>query len=55
MLLTTAFVNEDGAVAVVVMNQTAHGGQYSLVVGSSSVEIGSRPHSIQTVVFTVRE
>ena len=51
MLLTTAFVNEDGTVAVVVMNPTATGGQYNLVVGAASMEITSRPHSIQTVVF----
>jgi glucosylceramidase len=54
MLLTTAFVNEDGAVAVVVMNPTPRGGPYSLVVGSASVEISSPPHSIQTVVFKTR-
>jgi glucosylceramidase len=54
MLLTTAFVNEDGTLAVVVMNPTPHGGPYSLVVGSSSVEISSLPHSIQTVVFNAR-
>jgi glucosylceramidase len=51
MLLTTAFVNEDGTVAVVVMNPTPKGGQYFLTVGSASVEISARPHSIQTVVF----
>jgi len=51
MLLATAFVNQDGTVAVVVMNPTAIAGQYNLVVGTSSVEIKSRPHSIQTVVF----
>ena len=51
MLLTTAFVNEDGSVAVVVMNPTSKGGAYNLVVGASSVEIHSPPHSIQTVVF----
>jgi glucosylceramidase len=54
MLLTTAFVNEDGTVAVVVMNPTPKGGQYSLVVGAASVEISSRPHSIQTVVFKAK-
>ena len=54
MLLTTGFVNEDGTVAVVVMNPTPRGGQYSLVVGAASVEISSRPHSIQTVVFKAR-
>jgi hypothetical protein len=38
-------------VAVVVMNPTPKGGPYFIAVGSASVEIGSRPHSIQTVVF----
>lgn len=51
MLLATGFVNEDGSVAVVVMNPTDQGGGYHLTVGSSSVEIATRPHSIQTVVF----
>ncbi|MDH3290912.1 MAG: glycosyl hydrolase [Gemmatimonadota bacterium] len=51
MMLATAFVNEDGTVAVVVLNPTATGGQYYLTVGSSSVEVSSPPHSIQTVVF----
>jgi glucosylceramidase len=51
MLLATAFVNPDGTVAVVVMNQTAQGGQYQLTVGSSSARINAPPHSIQTVVF----
>ena len=51
MLLTTGFVNQDGKVVVVVMNPTAKGGPYNLTVGAASVEIESRPHSIQTVVF----
>jgi glucosylceramidase len=51
MLLTTGFVNDDGKVVVVVMNPTAKGGDYNVVVGSASVQISSRPHSIQTVVF----
>jgi len=51
MLLTTAFVNRDGKVVVVVMNPTAKGGPYNLTVGAVSVEINARPHSIQTVVF----
>jgi len=38
----------------VVMNPTPRGGQYAVVVGAASVEIGSRPHSIQTVVFKAR-
>ena len=50
-LLTTAFLNPDGKVAVVVMNPTANGGQYALTVGAFAVEITAPPHSIQTVVF----
>ncbi|HJQ65342.1 MAG TPA: glycoside hydrolase family 30 protein [Gemmatimonadales bacterium] len=50
-LLTTAFVNPDGTVAVVVMNPTANAAQYNLVVGAAAMEITARPHSIQTVVF----
>jgi glucosylceramidase len=51
MFLTTAFVNPDGKVVVVVMNPTAKAGEYNVVVGSTSVQVSSRPHSIQTVVF----
>lgn len=51
MLLATGFVNEDGSVAVVVMNQTERVGQYELVVGASSILVTTLPHSIQTVVF----
>jgi glucosylceramidase len=51
MLLATAFVNDDGSVAVVVMNPTSQGGQYHLTVGSFTVPINTLPHSIQTVVF----
>ena len=51
MLLTTAFQNPDGTVAVVVMNPTAKGGEYYLTVGASAVKVTTRPHSIQTVVF----
>jgi len=51
MLLTTAFVNADGTVVVVVMNPTSKSGDYNLAVGSASVQINARPHSIQTVVF----
>jgi glucosylceramidase len=51
MFLTTAFLNPDGKVVVVVMNPTSKAGDYNVVVGSTSVQISSRPHSIQTVVF----
>jgi glucosylceramidase len=51
MLLTTAFQNPDGTVAVVVMNPTPRGGEYYVTVGTSAIKVSSRPHSIQTVVF----
>jgi glucosylceramidase len=51
MLLSTAFVNEDGSVAVVVMNPTSQSGQFYLTVGGSAVAVDSPPHSIQTVIF----
>jgi glucosylceramidase len=50
-LLTTAFINEDGKVAVVVMNQTGKKTTYSMCIGTNSVEVTSLPHSIQTLVF----
>jgi glucosylceramidase len=51
MLLATGFVNEDGSVVVVVMNQHDDAGQYALTVGREAVEIDAPAHSIQTVVF----
>jgi glucosylceramidase len=50
-LLTTGFINEDGTVAVVVMNQSNRKIIYELVIRSSAAEITSLPHSIQTLVF----
>jgi glucosylceramidase len=51
MLLATAFVNQGGTVAVVVMNQTGRSGSYHLRIGSADVTVRSPAHSIQTVVF----
>ena len=51
MLLTTAFVNNDGKVVVIVMNNTDKKGKYNLCVGSDYAEIETLPHSIQTLVF----
>jgi hypothetical protein len=48
MLLTTAFINADGTVAVVVIIRRLVG-QYHLTIGA--FVIGCR-HSIQTVVFS---
>jgi len=48
--LTTAFINPDGKVAVVVMNQSNDKIPYRLWIAGQAAEITSLPHSIQTLV-----
>jgi glucosylceramidase len=50
-LLTTAFINEDGKVIIVVMNQSNKKAIYEMCIGSKSVEVTSLPHSIQTLII----
>lgn len=50
-LLTTAFVNPDGKIAVVVMNETGEKIPYRVYVGGQAVETVSLPHSIVTMVM----
>ncbi|MDQ6634839.1 MAG: glycosyl hydrolase [Gemmatimonadota bacterium] len=50
-LLSTAFVNPDGKVAVVVMNRGDQKVQYHLWVDGNAAEVSSLPHSIQTLVY----
>ena len=50
-LLSTAFVNPDGEVAVVVMNRTEQKIPYFLWLDGQAAEVDSLPHSIQTLVF----
>jgi glucosylceramidase len=50
-LLTTAFINQDGSVAVVVMNQGNKKTIFNLTVGQYAAELTSLPHSIQTIIF----
>jgi glucosylceramidase len=49
-LLTTAFVNTDGKIAVVVMNQSNDKIPYRLWLSGQAAEITSLPHSIQTLI-----
>ena len=49
-LLTTAFINEDGKVAVIVMNQSKLKITYNLCIGHNAAEVKILPHSIQTLV-----
>jgi glucosylceramidase len=48
--LTTAFVNPDGKIAVVVMNASNDQIPYRLWIAGQAAEIVSLPHSIQTLV-----
>jgi glucosylceramidase len=50
-LLSTAFVNPDGKVSVVVMNRGDKEIKYFLWVAGDAAEVTSLPHSIQTLVF----
>ncbi len=50
-LLSTAFINPDGKVSVVVMNQSDQKASYYLWVDGNAAEVSSLPHSIQTLVF----
>lgn len=50
-LLTTAFINKDKSIAVVVMNQSDQKMTYELMLGGKGMMIDSLPHSIQTVVI----
>jgi glucosylceramidase len=50
-LLTTGFINEDGKVIIVVMNQSEKKIKYNLCIGTSVAAVTSLPHSIQTLVI----
>ena len=50
-LLSTAFINPDGKVSVVVMNKGDQKLTYQLWMDGSAAEVSSPPHSIQTLVF----
>jgi glucosylceramidase len=49
-LLSTAFVNTDGSIAVVVMNQSGKNVTYNLCVDFKAVEVNIPPHAIQTLM-----
>ena len=50
-LLTTGFINEDGTVAIVVLNTGRNKITYNLCFGLQTVKVTSLPHSIQTLVI----
>ncbi|MFH1195743.1 MAG: glycoside hydrolase family 30 protein [bacterium] len=50
-LLSTSFVNENGRIATVVMNQSDLKITYKLYVDSNAVSVTIPPHAIQTLVY----
>ena len=50
-LISTSFLNQDGKVITVVMNQSNKKVIYSLCVGTNTTEISILPHAIQTLVY----
>jgi glucosylceramidase len=50
-LLTTSFLNKDGKVVTIVMNQTNQKVDYFLCIGTKATEVSILPHSIQTLIF----
>jgi glucosylceramidase len=50
-LLTTSFLNQDGKIVTIVMNQTNKKITYNLCVGKQATEVSILPHAIQTIVF----
>jgi glucosylceramidase len=50
-LLSTSFLNQDGKVITVVMNQSNKKVTYNLCIGTNATEVTILPHAIQTLVF----
>jgi glucosylceramidase len=50
-LLTTAFINTDGKIAVIVMNQSDKKVTYNLCIGTNAAVVNILPHAIQTLVL----
>jgi glucosylceramidase len=50
-LLTTSFLNTDGKLVVIVMNQSNQKVLYNLCIGTKAAEVTILPHAIQTLVL----
>ena len=50
-LLTTAFINPDGKIAVIVMNQSDKKVVYNLCIGTNASVVNILPHAIQTLIL----
>jgi len=50
-LSTTAFLNTDGSIVIIVMNSSEKEINYSLSIESKTAQLNTLPHSIQTIVI----
>lgn len=50
-LITTSFLNNDGKVVTIVMNQSGKKITYNLCIGTHATEVIILPHAIQTLVY----
>ena len=50
-LLSTSFMNDDGKIATIVMNQSDKTIAYKVFVGSKAVQETILPHAIQTLIY----
>ena len=50
-LISTSFLNQDGKVITVVMNQSNKKITYNLCIGTNATEVSILPHAIQTLVY----
>ncbi len=50
-LISTSFLNQDGKVITVVMNQSNKKLTYNLCIGTNATEVSILPHAIQTLVY----
>ncbi|MFZ2323401.1 MAG: glycoside hydrolase family 30 protein [Ignavibacteriaceae bacterium] len=50
-LLSTSFINADGKIATVVMNQSGVKINYKLYIGANAVKVVIPPHAIQTLIY----
>ncbi|MFN8239465.1 MAG: glycoside hydrolase family 30 protein [Bacteroidales bacterium] len=51
ILMATAFINPDGSIVAIVMNNSGKSVKYNLAVGNYNAALETLPHSIQTLVF----
>lgn len=54
-LRTTSFLNEDGSIIIIIMNQGEGKAAFSLSIGNRSAEGSALPHSIQTIILSENE